>query len=167
MVAAGLSARDLVDVVDEHDVVVATVTRAVMRAQRLRHRCVAVIVRDDRQRLLVHRRSDDKDVWPGHWDCTVGGVVGHGEDYTQAAARELAEEMGIVGADLHVVHHATYEDSDVREQVRLFAATWEGPIRFVDGEVVEARWVTRDELAALVEREPFCPDAVALALPLL
>ena len=30
-------------------------------------------------RLLVHRRSDDKDLWPGRWDLAVGGVVAAGE----------------------------------------------------------------------------------------
>jgi isopentenyldiphosphate isomerase len=160
-----VSADDLVDVVDEHDVVVATVTRAEMRAKRLRHRCVAVLVRDRQHHVLVHRRSEDKDVWPGRWDLTIGGVVAHGEDYARAAARELAEEVGIEGAELRFLHHARYEDDDVREQAHLYSVTWDGPIRFVDGEVVEARWLTPAELVALLAREPFCPDALALALP--
>ena len=36
--------------------------------------------------LLVHRRSDAKDLWPGRWDVGVGGVVGAGEAWADAAA---------------------------------------------------------------------------------
>ena len=51
---------ELVDVVDEHDRVVGTVTRAEMRARRLRHRTVFVLVVSSDGRLLAHRRSDDQ-----------------------------------------------------------------------------------------------------------
>jgi isopentenyldiphosphate isomerase len=153
---------ELVDIVDEADRVVATATRREMRADRLRHRCVAIVVRHPDGRVLVHRRSDDKDVWPGRWDLAVGGVVAQGETYDEAAVRELAEEVGITGVEPRFVRHRIYTDADVREQARLYEVTWDGPLHFVDGEVVEARWVTRDELAALVAREPFCPDSLAL-----
>jgi isopentenyldiphosphate isomerase len=153
---------ELIDLVDEHDRVVGTATRTEMRAARLRHRCVAIVVRHPDGRVLVHRRSADKDLWPGRWDIAVGGVVGQGESYAAAAARELAEEVGITGVRPRFVRHETYDDPDVSEQAALYEMTWDGPLRFVDGEVVEARWVTPDELAALVIREPFCPDSLAL-----
>jgi isopentenyldiphosphate isomerase len=158
--------EELVDVVDEDDRVVGTATRGEMRAGRLRHRCVAIVVRQPDGRVLVHRRSDDKDVWPGRWDLAVGGVVARGETYDEAAVRELAEEVGITGVRPRVVRHRVYDDADVREQARLYEVTWDGPIDFVDGEVVAARWLTRDELIALVTREPFCPDSLALGLDL-
>ena len=154
--------EELLDVVDEADQVVGTATRREMRAGRLRHRCVAILVHHPDGRVLVHRRSDDKDVWPGHWDLAVGGVVAHGETYDVAAIRELAEEVGITGVQPRFVRHQIYDDADVREQARLYEVTWDGPIHFVDGEVVEARWLTRDELAALIAREPFCPDSLTL-----
>jgi isopentenyldiphosphate isomerase len=154
---------ELVDVVDEDDAVVASVTRRRMRAERLRHRCVAVVVRDPAGRVLVHRRRDDKDIWPGRWDLAVGGVVGRGESYDDAAVRELAEEVGITDVSLRFLHHAAYEDEDVREQARLYEVTWDGPLRFLDGEVVEARWVTPAELTSLLERAAFCPDSLALS----
>jgi isopentenyldiphosphate isomerase len=156
-------AGELVDIVDDHDVVVGTATRAEMRAGRLRHRCVAVLVRHPDGRVLAHRRSPDKDVWPGRWDLAVGGVVGRGESYETAAARELAEEVGIHGVTPRYVRHVVYDDDDVSEQARLYEVTWDGPLHFADGEVVEARWLTASELRALIAQEPFCPDTLALA----
>ncbi len=86
---------ELVDVVDDDDRVTATVTRAQMRAENLQHRSVGIAVLGTDGRLLVHRRADDKDVWPGRWDLAAGGVVAAGEEYAAAAVRELREEVGI------------------------------------------------------------------------
>ena len=55
---------ELVDIVDDDDQIIATVTRREMRAQRLRHRCCAVLVMGSDGRLLVHQRAATKDGWP-------------------------------------------------------------------------------------------------------
>ena len=98
--SAGGPAAELVDVVDDDDRVVATVTRARVRAERLQHRTVFIVVRRTDGRLLVHQRSAAKDIWPSAWDIAVGGVVAAGEAWDVAAARELAEEVGIDGVPL-------------------------------------------------------------------
>jgi isopentenyldiphosphate isomerase len=60
-----VSATEQVDIVDADDAVIGVASRAEMRARRLRHRCVAAIVRSPDGRVLIHRRRDDKDIWPG------------------------------------------------------------------------------------------------------
>jgi Isopentenyldiphosphate isomerase len=50
--------------------------------------------RDGRGRILVHRRSEQLSRFPGLYEVVVGGAVDVGESYEQAAARELAEELG-------------------------------------------------------------------------
>lgn len=157
-------ADELVDVVDEHDVVVARATRGEMRAGRLRHRTVMVVVTDGAGRLVVHRRSEAKDVWPGRWDVAAGGVVACGESYERAAHRELAEELGIVvePSAVAAIGSGSYEDNEVAEIVRVFRVVHPGPFRFADGEVVEARWVDGDQLARLRATAPFVPDSLAL-----
>jgi isopentenyldiphosphate isomerase len=167
--STGPSGGELVELVDERGRVTDVVSRARMRAERLRHRCTFVAVRDPRGRVLVHRRSPHKDLWGDRWDLAVGGVVQAGEDWTAAAARELEEEVGVRGVDLVplVDEDLLYADADVAELARAWTVTWDGPVSFDDGEVVEARWVTLDELRDLVQRDPFVPDSLALVLPLL
>ena len=155
----------LVDVVDEDDRVVRTVTRAEMRAQRLRHRATFVLVMSTRGEVLVHRRAEDKDLWPGRWDLAVGGVVEHGESWDEAAARELAEEVGVSGVLLEPVGTGTYEDDDVRVVGRVYRAVSDGPFTFADGEVVFAELLTPDALRARLATASFVPDSVAIALP--
>jgi isopentenyldiphosphate isomerase len=166
-----VSAEELVEEVDEHGAVRRVVTRAEMRAGRLRHRAVYIVVVSHDGRVVVHRRSDQKDLWPSRWDVAAGGVVGVGEGWEEAARRELAEELGIdvsegVGPDLVHVGGGRYDDDDVHLLGEVYLVVSDGPFRFADGEVVEVRTVDRDELAAMSGSLPFCPDSIALALPL-
>jgi isopentenyldiphosphate isomerase len=94
---AARAAEELLDIVDEHDRVIGTAPRAEAYARRLRHRCVFVFVRDGRDRIFVHRRTPGKLIFPSRYDMFVGGVVGAGESYDDAALREAEEELGVSG----------------------------------------------------------------------
>ena len=138
-----------------------------MRRHRLRHRATFVVVRSSHGRVLLHRRSESKDLWPGRWDLAVGGVVTAGEGYDDAARRELAEEIGVTTSALLPLGAGRYADADVNLVARLYEVVHDGPFTFADGEVVEARFVTLAELRTRVAAEPFVPDSIALVLPLL
>lgn len=161
------SETELVDIVDDDDRVIATVTRKEMRAGRLQHRAVSVAVMGSDRRLLVHRRADDKDVWPGMWDMAAGGVVAAGETYEDAAHRELSEELGVDVADFHHLGEGRFVDESVALIGRGYLAVHDGPFTFTDGEIAEVRWVTADQLHELMTTERFVPDNVELLSPLL
>jgi isopentenyldiphosphate isomerase len=156
-------ADELVEHVDEAGNVIAVVTRHQMRTERLRHRCVYLLVVHDGH-LLVHRRAGDKDIWPSRWDVAAGGVAGAGESWDDAARRELAEELGI-DADPIAAGEGTWQGDEAAVTGRVYIVEHPGPFRFDDGEVVEARFVGRHELEDLLATQPVCPDSVALALP--
>ncbi len=87
----------IVDVVDEYDQPTGqTATKEEAHDGKLRHRVVAVYVFDTQGKLYiqVHKKSG------GLLDHSVGGHVDAGEDYTTAAYREAAEELGLEGAEL-------------------------------------------------------------------
>ncbi|MFI6610645.1 NUDIX domain-containing protein [Streptomyces poriferorum] len=88
--------EELVERVDDQDRVLGTV---VSRRQAVRegwlHRVAVTVCRDERGRILVHRRADGLPRFPGLHEVMVGGAVTVGESYEQAAARELAEELGV------------------------------------------------------------------------
>ena len=161
----GRRVSELVDVVDVDDVVVRTVTRAEMRAQKLRHRAVYLAVVHPDGRLLVHQRSELKDVWPGRWDVAVGGVVAAGETYDQAAQREVAEEIGVDAAPQPLEGGGPFDDDDVSLIGRCYLLVHAGPFTFADGEVTRAEWVDLQSLAN--DQRQFLPDSRALLLPLL
>ena len=61
----------------------------------------------------------------------------------------------------------SYVDDAVALLGRCYVIRHDGPFEFADGEVVEARFVTRTELDALRTHLQFLPDSVALLLPLI
>lgn len=155
----------MVEEVDRAGTVTRLVSRAQMRAEHLRHRSVFIAVLNDDGQLLVHRRSDAKDVWPGGWDVCVGGVADPGETWEAAAARELSEELGVDGTPLAFLGSSVYEGEGVKLVAHCYMARSNGPFVFSDGEITEAHWVAPGELMTWLRAKPFLPDSVALVLP--
>jgi isopentenyldiphosphate isomerase len=154
-----------VDVLDETGAVVAVVSRRRMRAENLRHRGVYLLVWSTDGRLLLHRRSSLKDVWPDRWDLAAGGVVAAGESWDDAARRELAEELGVTDVEPELLGAGRFDDEDCRVDARIYRVVTDGPFRFADGEVVEVRVVDRSELAERLRRDRFVPDSPAVCAP--
>ncbi len=155
---------EFVDIVDADDRVIDTAPRSVMRRDVLRHRAVFILVRDSAGRVLIHRRSEHKDIWPGWWDIAIGGVVAAGESYDDAARRELWEEAGI-DAEPVFVAAGTFADAEVSLIGRCYEVGCDGEVKPRDGEVAEFRWVLAEELRRLVKSERFLPDSLDLLGP--
>ncbi|GAB97562.1 8-oxo-dGTP pyrophosphatase MutT (NUDIX family) [Kineosphaera limosa] len=161
-----MGARELVDLYDDHGRVVGQATRAQVRGQNLQHAATAVLVRNQRGELFVHRRTDTKDVYPGLFDVAAGGVVEAGEDPAQAAAREAFEELGVHGVPLLPLGVAHYADEHTRYLAFCFEVVYDGPIRLQPEEVAWGAWLpVAEALAWLTDDEhPFVPDTTALLL---
>lgn len=150
--------EELVDVIDEHDRVIATVTRVEVRARRLLHRVASTMVFRPDGRLLVHRRTRTKDVFPGAFDCFVGGVVSAGETYEEARDRELAEEMAIHGvAPMELFRHR-FDGDDDRSMSAVYAVTWDGPVVPQVSEISWHGWESLERVTERVDEPSFVPD---------
>jgi isopentenyldiphosphate isomerase len=151
---------ELVDVVDERGRPIRTVSRREMRARRLPHRSVYVLVFDRRGRLFVHLRTADKDVYPAHWDVAVGGVLAAGESFDAGARREVREELG-VDVEPEALFPLRWSDAANDVHGMVYRARHDGPFRLQPEEVVRGKFVALDEVASRAVREPFCPDGLA------
>ncbi|KAG2723283.1 hypothetical protein I3760_02G163500 [Carya illinoinensis] len=61
------------------------------------HRAVHVwIFAENTQELLLQRRADCKDSWPGLWDISSAGHISAGDSSLVTARRELQEELGVI-----------------------------------------------------------------------
>ena len=152
---------ELVDIVDDAGRVVRVVTRREMRAGRLPHRCVSLLVFNARGDLFVHLRTATKDVHPSHWDVTVGGVPAAGEPWDEAAVREGREELGV---DLRPerLFPFRYADGDPVLHAMVYRAVHDGPFALQVEEIVRGEFVPLAEVAARTARDRFCPDGLAV-----
>ncbi len=85
-----------------------------------------------------------------------------GEQAEDAARRELREELGIDAGLEYVGHGAYRRRRRGRRGDRIWQVVHDGPFEFTDDEVVEACFVSLDELRDDSGRDPFVPDALAL-----
>ena len=162
-----MAGDELVDLVDEHDRVLGSITRAEMRHSSAWHRAVYVMVLDRTGRVLLQQRSFEKDLAPGAWDIGAGGVVAAGEEYDDAAQRELAEELGVRGVALEPLGAVRFEGGGLRLHGRAYLAVHDGPFTFDDGEVLRVEWIEADALAQVIAQRPFVPDSPRIFLPIL
>lgn len=137
---------ELLPVVDLDDRQIGVATRAEIHARDLIHRAVHVVLHDGEGAVLVARRSQSKDRFPGWWDVSVGGHVGCGEAYIETARREMAEEMGVVDAEPRLVAVIDPDDDNGWEHIHVFAAGIKrGGERPNTAEIADAVWFGVDD----------------------
>ncbi|MER5555608.1 NUDIX domain-containing protein [Streptomyces sp. NPDC002793] len=154
-------ADEVLDIVDENDEVVGQAPRGEATARGLRHRCVFVEARDAAGRLFVHRRTATKLVFPSHHDMFVGGVVGAGESYDEAALREAEEELGVSGLP-RPTHLFTYLYESPRHTwwSSVYEVRCELPVRPQAEEVAWHTFLTDAELEARLGDWTWVPDGL-------
>lgn len=88
---------EILDIVDEHDQVVATMLRSEIYQKNLcaQMRSIWLMIKNAKGQLLILRRSYNRSHLPGGLDGTVVGHVQAGETYDQALFREAIEEIGV------------------------------------------------------------------------
>jgi 8-oxo-dGTP pyrophosphatase MutT (NUDIX family) len=155
--------EEWVDIVNENNEVIAQSSRQQMRAQRLRHRASYIVVHNGMGKILVQRRTECKDYYPGWLDATAGGVVQAGEQILESARREAEEELGIAGVPFaeHGVFY--FDDEHCRVWGALFSCVSHGPFALQAEEIDEVCWMTPQEITARCDE--FTPDSLkALSL---
>ena len=151
---------EIVSIIDSSDAVIGALPRAQMRRRGAIYRVNYILVFNAAGEILVQRRTDGKDQYPGLLDLAAGGVVRTGESYELSAARELEEELG-VSPPLTTCFDLWFEDATgapaKRNWGRVFSCTHEGPFSLQASEVVSVEFMSVD--AALeIDSAQVTPD---------
>lgn len=89
--------KEYLDVVDEEDRIIGRCSRDKAHSEGLRHRTVMFFLMDTEGRIMVTKRSEKKDFFPGYKSVVMGGHVGAGSTYGDALEKEVKEEAGTMG----------------------------------------------------------------------
>ncbi|CAM5523117.1 MULTISPECIES: NUDIX hydrolase [Streptomyces] len=157
------AADEILDVVDENDRVIGQYPRGEVYARGMRHRCVFVLARDADGRIFVHRRTPAKLVFPSLYDMFVGGVVGAGEAYDDAALREAEEELGVSGLPRpRFLFKFLYDDGPGGSWwSAVYEVRCELPVRPQVEEVAWHAFLPEAELARRLPEWEWVPDGLA------
>ncbi len=121
---------EIFDLIDAEDRVIGRVRRGdAHRDTRLLHRSVQVLVFDTSGRLLLQRRSQAKDLFPGYYCASASGHVASGDDYAATAVREVKEELGVQLRLSYLGKTLVASDCET-EMTALFLGRSDGPFHF-------------------------------------
>ncbi|MEI6491946.1 MAG: 16S rRNA (adenine(1518)-N(6)/adenine(1519)-N(6))-dimethyltransferase RsmA [Verrucomicrobiota bacterium] len=166
--SAAQSGAEMFDVVDESDRVLRAEPREVVHVNNLLHRAVHMLLFNSRGELLLQKRSIWKDRNPGRWDSSAAGHLDSGEEYLEAARRELREELGVEAPDLELIGRLTPCEQTGWEFIEVFRGIDEGPFSPAPLEVETVAFFDKGDVVAWAAAAPqdFSP-VFLLCLPFL
>ncbi len=142
--------KELFVVVDGHDTILGYKTRYECHHDKsLIHRAIEVGIINDKGELLLQKRSMQKDLYPGFYQMSVGGHVEKGEEYLDAAIREVEEEMGLKKVNLKFLDKITVHTSHETEILSIFLCYSNGPFTVAPDETSEINFYTYDKAKQL------------------
>lgn len=103
------------------------------------------VIVDERGRVLLLRRSEDRRYAPGQW-CWPGGKIEEGEAPEEALRRELREELDV---EVEIIRPGTpyhLKTPHAHWEVFPFLCRLNGEFTLQGDEHLEARWVCLEEL---------------------
>ena len=88
--------EEYLDVLDENgNQTGQALPRSVVHTEGQWHKTAHIWIANDKDEILLQRRSYDKDDNPGMLDISVAGHLAAGDDSLHGAVRELSEEIGL------------------------------------------------------------------------
>ena len=133
---------------------------------------------EGRTQVLLQKRADEKDSFPGCWDTSSAGHIPAGSEIKPSALRELKEELGIEADEnqlkeagmfrirfTETFHNRIFDDNEI-----AFVFVYEEPVdlsklTLQKEEVSDAAWFDLDTLTQRVEENDpaFCADPGGIA----
>lgn len=164
----GLVSHGIIQIVDEADIPIGGGTMQEAQAKGLWHRIVRVTVEDEDGNVLLQKRAPTMLMNPNRWDNSCSGHVDIGEDWVEAAERELAEEIGLEHVELTEWQRSKREVQEPDGRIlRRFNVLYRTVVphnthfTIQPEEVSEVRWFSIAELQKLIADQP---DGVTYSL---
>ena len=121
------------------------------------HRTAHIWIINDKNELLLQKRSATKKSHPNCWDISGAGHIKAGESVTEGAIRELKEELGVEVTEKDLNYIATIKSTKNPKNMEfgyVYLLRCNKKIQdyiFEDEEVSEVKYVYYEELEKMVE----------------
>lgn len=154
------------DVIDENDQVIQVLPKSEIYKHLHPHRIVHILIFSDKGEMLLQKRSKTVRYKPLHWSTSVGGHVGTGQSYEEAALREYQEELGTT-SPLEFFSKEWYENADPehthqtghRKILYIYKTINNGPFTIDKKELEDAKFFGLEEIQKMINNgEKFHPE---------
>ena len=158
---------------DENNNIKSPITRHEAHAKKgVYYRTIFILIKNQRDEILVQKRSPTKDLYPNCWDLSVGGHVNFGNSYKDTAIRELKEEMNIDASteDMVLIGEVLVKLPTAGEFFNVFEYILKDTdkIKACEEEVSSTQWLTIDAIKKSMENKTLLwyerPEQVISAL---
>lgn len=125
------------------------------------HRSVHVWIKNNRDEILIQKRSAIIDLFKNYWDISLVGHVLSGEKSITAAQRELKEELGIearvnelrfIGTVKSALKDGPYYDNQFCDIYFLFCDTELIEMKKQKEEVAQIKFIPLNELETFMQK---------------
>ncbi|MDD4289853.1 MAG: NUDIX domain-containing protein [Patescibacteria group bacterium] len=143
--------NEILDIVNKQDEIIGTDTRENVHKLKLIHREIYVWVFNDAGEVVLQKRSDAKEQYPGLWFYSLGGHVNSGENYLNSAIREANEEVGIkiLENELIFLDKALIKNEENNHFETIYAYKYKNKydtIKIANEELSGLMWINIDNL---------------------
>ncbi|PHR49996.1 MAG: isopentenyl-diphosphate delta-isomerase [Fluviicola sp.] len=144
--------------VDENDKVLGTMEKIQAHQEGLLHRAFSVLIFNDKNEMLIHKRATDKYHCGGLWTNACCSHPRLNEATIDAAKRRLTEEMGFT-CELKYINSFIYKvslNNDLTEHEfdHLYVGKYNGLVEANPKEVEDWKFVSLDQIKKDIEKQP-------------
>lgn len=147
---------DFFDIVDEEDKIIGRISsqmQSTVKPSQLRF--INIVLINDKGEILVPKRSSNRKLFPNCYDFSVGGHVNSGEEYEEAAYRELREELGIEDVELKEIAYFSPFKSASNTFQKVYVLKYNKSIINYDHQGIERfYYMTKEEIIELLNKKP-------------
>jgi len=151
---------EILDVINDKDEVIRQARENEIYEKKLLHRIIHILIFNDKGEMAMQYRSKYKPFCPNHWSTTVGGRVGAGESYEQAAKREFQEELNTL-TDFEFLDKFHYKNLESGHQAMLtiYKTIYNGPFDINPEEVEKLAYFPIPKIKEMIgSGEKFHPE---------
>ena len=151
---------EFITTVDENDNVIGKEEKVKCHlGDGILHRAITLMVFNDKNELLITKRSPEKMLWPDIWDGSISSHPREGESYEDAGKRRCPEELGVECDGVKLLFKIRYQTpyKDVGSENEIDAALIVKGINEVfpnEKEISEHKYVNLKKLEEDVKTNP-------------
>ncbi len=150
-----VSDDEILDLVDDNDKVVGTISRAENREKRTKNtRVVHCLIVNSEGKLWIPRRSADKKTYPLGLDFSASGYVSAGETYEEAIKREVQEELNLDISKINLQEKAYLSpfNDNASRFIKFYEIRTDETPNYNRQDFTEAFWLAPAELSERINK---------------